>query len=77
MSDHVTVEISDVEPRSIKGTAEDLAVGDTLFDVWGDTHKITKVRKLKNGVKTTRDDGVTDVWQNGESVTFIVGTRKD
>lgn len=52
-----------------------IQVGDTVFDIWGGTYKITNVRHCKSKSVFTRDDGHTfDV--NGDAQIPVIRTSQ-
>jgi hypothetical protein len=72
------VDITDVEPDSLKIRARFLQVGDKVFDALGDTHELVKVKTLKNGnISTRRNDQLhTEHWSPDTVITIIRGGTK-
>jgi hypothetical protein len=69
------VEIADVFKDAVKVTAEEINVGDFLFDVFGGTHKVTDRRDYKHRVALLREDGGSVTWERQQIVTIIRGER--
>lgn len=65
------VEIQSVYRKAVKKQAEELKVGDAVFDVWGRTYALTKVVVFTKTVHTEREDGETDRLTYGEIITVL------
>jgi hypothetical protein len=67
------VDITSVFPEAIQVRADELKLGDKVFDAMGGQHKLTVVRPLKNGnISTKRDDHrYTEHWYPHEIITII------
>ncbi|MFE5290165.1 hypothetical protein ACFRAQ_34800 [Nocardia sp. NPDC056611] len=68
---HAMVEIADVVPAAVKKRADEITVGATVFDVWGNEYKVTKVQLTTHRIKITRDDDQVDSFPRDCTFTFI------
>lgn len=78
MSGHwVTVDIDEVKPDAVRIARTDLAVGDSVFDVWGRMYRVDKVRQTPSGRTTigTRDDGQTFYLSDDDTITVVRDAR--
>lgn len=67
-----TVDIADIEPRSIIITAGELRNDDRVFDATGRTYPISHVtRKGARRIQFTRSDGVRHTWDASSLVTIV------
>ena len=56
-----------VDPRTLK-------VGDIVFDIWGNTYTLNKVKHFKHRVRFTRSDDYVDFFlYNSGTVTIVRG----
>jgi hypothetical protein len=65
------VEITKVRKHAVKTKAEDLKVGDAVFDVWGRTYALTKVVHFVKTTHVEREDGLTERLTRGEIITVL------
>jgi hypothetical protein len=69
----VVVDIVDVVPEAVRTTAAELKVGDKVFDAFGGTHELKRVRTLVDGtISTKRDDhSHFEHWDPTDTITII------
>lgn len=68
-----TVDITDVFAKAVKVKASEIKVGDFVFDTFGGTHEVTRIRELKDVRKIIRDDGMPCWWEPSKTVTIVRG----
>ncbi|MGH3504452.1 MAG: hypothetical protein ACRDQA_26670 [Nocardioidaceae bacterium] len=73
MSENIVEEIASVLPRAVKVWALSVTPGDSVFDVFGGRHEVTRVSIDAGGVTTTRADGVRDRFASDDTITVTRG----
>ena len=71
--DEATVDITTARRDAVRIARTELAVGDQVFDVWGNTYPVAKVQQFKAHTTFRRSDGVVDVLAGDETITVIKG----
>lgn len=66
-----TVEIAEVFTRAECVPAASVAVGDTVFDIWGRQYAVTRVSRWGTNVAITRADDVRTVLAETDTITII------
>lgn len=73
MNEQIAVDISEVCAEAVRITRTELAVGDTVFDVWGGFYKLSHVRHYRRTTVATRSDGVQFHLYDDETITVVKG----
>lgn len=60
-----------VEVTGTKIAAQDIRVGDGVLDIFGGRHTIEKVVKFSKTVRTYREDGMRESWDNEQTITVV------
>ena len=71
--DEATVNIADVVEYTSRVRADEIRVGDRVFDVFGKAYAVVTVRHTARFAIVTRDDGNRTYFQRGETVTIVSG----
>lgn len=67
------VNIVDVEPGSVQIPRTELAVGDTVFDIYGGKYLVTATHNFKSHTRATRSDGERFWLYDDDTITVIKG----
>lgn len=68
-----SINIVDVFADAITVYADQVAVGDRVFDVFGNTYEVTCTSKYTKRVRIARSDGWSDTFEHGCEVTIVPG----
>jgi len=60
-----------VDVPGTKIAAQDIRPGDGVRDIFGEKHTITRVVRFSKTVRTYRDDGLRESWDNEQAITVI------
>lgn len=71
--DGATVNITDAVPPAQRIARTELAVGDTVFDVWGRRYPLTHVRHYRRTTVATRRDGVQFKLYDDQTISVVKG----
>lgn len=71
MNDEPTIDITEAEPKAVRVNRREIKVGDRVFDTFGGTHEVVRVRHHKNVTTAVRDDGPAFTLVGDETITVL------